>query len=160
MTTSLNGKLEQVVEIVNYCSPNALGDLNVTLKDLSGTVPGTIHYKVLDVSSYEKDITVGASMILVNVSRKKGNGKADKTRLVDGIRLSKPKPNFVYKPVQKTQGENSIMANKAMSSLDATKDAPTWSSMNNCKSTYHKDDINVIHLRNSFDKLIDVLIKL
>ncbi|GKF08031.1 transposase, MuDR, MULE transposase domain protein, partial [Tanacetum coccineum] len=51
-------KLEQVVAIVKSCSSNALGDLNVTLKDLSGTVPGTIHYKVLDVSSYEKDITV------------------------------------------------------------------------------------------------------
>ncbi|GKB07934.1 hypothetical protein Tco_0836218 [Tanacetum coccineum] len=38
--------------------------LNVTLKDVSGT----IHYKVLDVGSYEKDITVGAAMILVNVS--------------------------------------------------------------------------------------------
>ncbi|GKB68287.1 transposase, MuDR, MULE transposase domain protein [Tanacetum coccineum] len=50
------------------CSPNALGDLNVTLKDLSGTVPETIHYRVLDVSSYEKDITVGAAMILANVS--------------------------------------------------------------------------------------------
>ncbi|GKB99612.1 transposase, MuDR, MULE transposase domain protein [Tanacetum coccineum] len=62
------GKLEQVVAIVKSCSPNALGDLNVTLKDLSGTVPGTIHYKVLHVSSYEKDITVGAAMILVNVS--------------------------------------------------------------------------------------------
>ncbi|GKE95882.1 transposase, MuDR, MULE transposase domain protein, partial [Tanacetum coccineum] len=46
----------------------ALGDLNVTLKDLSGTVPETLHYKVLDVSSYEKDITVGAAMILANVS--------------------------------------------------------------------------------------------
>ncbi|GJZ87275.1 DNA helicase, partial [Tanacetum coccineum] len=44
------------------------GDLNVTLKDLSGTVPKTIHYKVLDVGSYEKDITVGAAMILANVS--------------------------------------------------------------------------------------------
>ncbi|GKC67645.1 reverse transcriptase domain-containing protein [Tanacetum coccineum] len=62
------GKLEQVVAIVKSCSPNALGDLNVTLKDLSGTVPETIHYKVLDVSSYEKDITVGAAMILANVS--------------------------------------------------------------------------------------------
>nr|GEX15681.1 transposase, MuDR, MULE transposase domain protein [Tanacetum cinerariifolium] len=41
-------KLEQVVAIVKYCYPNALGDLNVTLKDVSGTVPGTIHYKVLD----------------------------------------------------------------------------------------------------------------
>ncbi|GJY83157.1 15-cis-phytoene desaturase, chloroplastic/chromoplastic [Tanacetum coccineum] len=50
------------------CSPNALGDLNITLKDLSGTVPGTIHYKVLDVGSYEKDITVEAAMILANVS--------------------------------------------------------------------------------------------
>ncbi|GKA17940.1 transposase, MuDR, MULE transposase domain protein [Tanacetum coccineum] len=62
------GKLEQVVVIVKSCSPNALGDLNVTLKDLSGTIPGTIYYKVLDVSSYEKDSTVGAAMILVNVS--------------------------------------------------------------------------------------------
>nr|GEX66485.1 hypothetical protein [Tanacetum cinerariifolium] len=32
------------------------------------TVPGTIHYKVLDVGSYGKDITVGAAMILANVS--------------------------------------------------------------------------------------------
>ncbi|GJS10996.1 reverse transcriptase domain-containing protein [Tanacetum coccineum] len=62
------GKLEQVVAIVKSCSPNALGDLNVTLKNLLGTVPGTIHYKVLDVSSYEKDITVGAAMILANIS--------------------------------------------------------------------------------------------
>ncbi|GKB69524.1 transposase, MuDR, MULE transposase domain protein [Tanacetum coccineum] len=61
------GKLEHVVAIVKSYSPNALGDLNVTLKDLSGTVLGTIHYKVLDVSSYEKNITVGAAMILANV---------------------------------------------------------------------------------------------
>ncbi|GJX02748.1 hypothetical protein Tco_0188664 [Tanacetum coccineum] len=66
--------MQKVVEDVggdddfNSGAWNALGDLNVTLKDLSGTVPGTIHYKVLDVSSYEKDITVGAAMILVNVS--------------------------------------------------------------------------------------------
>ncbi|GJZ19389.1 hypothetical protein Tco_0555979 [Tanacetum coccineum] len=62
------GKLEQVVAIVKSCSPNMLGDLNVTLKDLSGTIPGTIHYKVLDVGSYGNDITVGAAMILANVS--------------------------------------------------------------------------------------------
>nr|GEV19602.1 hypothetical protein [Tanacetum cinerariifolium] len=62
------GKLEQVVAIVKSCYPNALGDLNVTLKDVSGTVHGTIHYKVLDVGSYGKDITVGAAMIPVNVS--------------------------------------------------------------------------------------------
>ncbi|GKD33347.1 hypothetical protein Tco_1248856 [Tanacetum coccineum] len=62
------GKLEQVFAIVKSCSLNALEDLNVTLKDLSGTVPGTINYKVLDVGGYGKDITVGAAMILANVS--------------------------------------------------------------------------------------------
>ncbi|GKB02083.1 hypothetical protein Tco_0830127 [Tanacetum coccineum] len=61
-------KLEQVVAIVKCCSSNALGDLNVTMKDLSGIVRGTVHYKVLDVGSYRKDITVGAAMILANVS--------------------------------------------------------------------------------------------
>ncbi|GKA80436.1 hypothetical protein Tco_0787032 [Tanacetum coccineum] len=62
------GKLAQVVAIVKTCSPNALGDLNVTMKDLSGTVRGTVHYKVLDVGTYEKDIHVGAAMILAKVS--------------------------------------------------------------------------------------------
>nr|GEU61109.1 hypothetical protein [Tanacetum cinerariifolium] len=57
-------KLEQVVAIVKSCSLNMLGDLNVTLKDLLGT----IHYKVLDVGSYGKDIIAGAAMILANVS--------------------------------------------------------------------------------------------
>ncbi|GJS33969.1 transposase, MuDR, MULE transposase domain protein [Tanacetum coccineum] len=46
------------------CSPNALGDLNVTMKDLSGT----IHHKVIGKGGYAKDIIVGAAMILVNVS--------------------------------------------------------------------------------------------
>ncbi|GJU11005.1 transposase, MuDR, MULE transposase domain protein [Tanacetum coccineum] len=52
------GKLEQVVIIVKSCSPNILGDLIVTLKDLSCTIPGIIHYKVLDVGIYGNDITV------------------------------------------------------------------------------------------------------
>ncbi|GJS51175.1 hypothetical protein Tco_0624537 [Tanacetum coccineum] len=62
------GKLAQVVAIVKTCSPNALGDLNVTMKDLSGIVHGTVHYKVLDVGTYGKDIHVGAAMILAKVS--------------------------------------------------------------------------------------------
>nr|GFB17960.1 transposase, MuDR, MULE transposase domain protein [Tanacetum cinerariifolium] len=61
-------KLEQVVAIVKSCYPNALGDLNVTMKDVSGTIPGTIYYKVFDVGSYGKDITVGAVMIIANAS--------------------------------------------------------------------------------------------
>nr|GEW32894.1 hypothetical protein [Tanacetum cinerariifolium] len=61
-------KLEQVVAIVKSCSSNVLGDLNVTMKDLSGIIPGTIHQKVIGDDGYEKDITVGAAMILANVS--------------------------------------------------------------------------------------------
>ncbi|GKB31693.1 GPCR kinase [Tanacetum coccineum] len=63
-----NGKLDQVVAIVKSCSPNVLGDLTVTMKDLSGTIPRTINQKVIDEGGYRKDITVGAAMILVNVS--------------------------------------------------------------------------------------------
>ncbi|GKA18168.1 GPCR kinase [Tanacetum coccineum] len=61
-------KLEQVVAIVKSCSPNVLGDLNVTMKDLSGTIPGTVHHKVIGEGGNGKDITVGAAMILANVS--------------------------------------------------------------------------------------------
>ncbi|GJV64891.1 transposase, MuDR, MULE transposase domain protein [Tanacetum coccineum] len=64
----IKGKLDHIVAIVKSCSPNILGDLNVTLKDLSGTIPGTIHHKVIDEAGYGKDITVGAAMILKNIS--------------------------------------------------------------------------------------------
>nr|GEY97794.1 GPCR kinase [Tanacetum cinerariifolium] len=63
-----NRKLELVVGIVKSCSSNMLGDLNVTMQDLSGTIPGTIHHKVIGKGVYGKDITVGAAMILTNVS--------------------------------------------------------------------------------------------
>jgi hypothetical protein len=33
-----NGKVAQVVAIIKSCSPNALGDLTVALKDLSGSI--------------------------------------------------------------------------------------------------------------------------
>ncbi|GKA18088.1 hypothetical protein Tco_0697925 [Tanacetum coccineum] len=42
-----NEKLAKVVAIIKSFTPNALGDLTVTLKDLSDTISGTIHYKVL-----------------------------------------------------------------------------------------------------------------
>ncbi|GJW05955.1 probable transmembrane ascorbate ferrireductase 4 [Tanacetum coccineum] len=50
------------------CSLNVLGDLIVNMKDLSSTIPGTIHYKVIGEGDYGNDITVGAAMILTNVS--------------------------------------------------------------------------------------------
>nr|GEU77752.1 hypothetical protein [Tanacetum cinerariifolium] len=62
-----NGKLEQVVAIVKSCSSNAIGDLIVTMKDLTSTIPEIIHHKVIGDRGYGKDITVGAAMILANV---------------------------------------------------------------------------------------------
>ncbi|PWA73148.1 hypothetical protein CTI12_AA262980 [Artemisia annua] len=54
-----NGKLEQVVAICNSCTPNALGDPTVTLKDLSST----IHHEFLTKGGYGNTITVGAALI-------------------------------------------------------------------------------------------------
>ncbi|GKC99622.1 GPCR kinase [Tanacetum coccineum] len=63
-----NEKLDQVVAIVKSCSSNVIGDLTVTMKDLSGTIPETIHHKVIGEGDYRMDITVGAALILANVS--------------------------------------------------------------------------------------------
>ncbi|GJX40340.1 hypothetical protein Tco_0255330 [Tanacetum coccineum] len=62
------GKLEKVVAFIKSCTPNTMGDLTVTLKDLSGTISDTIHYKVLTEERFAKAITVGSALILHNVS--------------------------------------------------------------------------------------------
>ncbi|GJV29823.1 transposase, MuDR, MULE transposase domain protein [Tanacetum coccineum] len=62
-----NGKLDQVVAIVKSCSPNVIGDLTMTMKDLSCIIPGTIHHKVVNEGGYGKDISVGDALILANV---------------------------------------------------------------------------------------------
>nr|GEU37006.1 hypothetical protein [Tanacetum cinerariifolium] len=62
-----NGKFERVVTVINSCTPNALGDLAVTLKDIYGIISSTIHYKVLTEDRIAKVITVGAALILHNI---------------------------------------------------------------------------------------------
>nr|GEX09231.1 hypothetical protein [Tanacetum cinerariifolium] len=63
-----NGKVEKVVAVIKSCTSNMLGDLTVTLKDLLGIIAGTIHYKVLNDEGYRKAISIGAVLILRNVS--------------------------------------------------------------------------------------------
>ncbi|GJU25446.1 transposase, MuDR, MULE transposase domain protein [Tanacetum coccineum] len=63
-----NGKLKKVVAVIKSCTLNALVDLTVTLKDLSGTISGSIHYKVLIEERFAKAVIVGAALILHNVS--------------------------------------------------------------------------------------------
>nr|GEX43984.1 hypothetical protein [Tanacetum cinerariifolium] len=64
-----NGKLELVVVVVKSCTPNSLRDMSVTLKDPTGNVGGTIHYKVFqnEADGYTKSIKVGFVLILRNV---------------------------------------------------------------------------------------------
>ncbi|PWA96534.1 hypothetical protein CTI12_AA027940 [Artemisia annua] len=62
------GNLDKVVAIIKSCTPNVLGDLTVTLKDVSGLMSGTIHHKVLNDERFEKKMVVGTVLILHNVS--------------------------------------------------------------------------------------------
>nr|GEV22572.1 hypothetical protein [Tanacetum cinerariifolium] len=62
-----NGKLDKVVAIVTLCKPYVIDGMNVTLKDPSSTMAGTIHYKVLLKDDYAKAIKVGFALILHNV---------------------------------------------------------------------------------------------
>ncbi|GJU87075.1 hypothetical protein Tco_1294621 [Tanacetum coccineum] len=64
-----NRKLETVVGIIKSHTPNALGDLTVTLKDPSRTMGGIVHYKVFkDEEGYAKSINVRTVLILCNIS--------------------------------------------------------------------------------------------
>nr|GEX06629.1 hypothetical protein [Tanacetum cinerariifolium] len=54
--------------VIMSCTPNALGDLTVTLKDPSGEMGCTIHYRVFEKEDgYAKSINVGYVLILRNV---------------------------------------------------------------------------------------------
>ncbi|KAL8134596.1 uncharacterized protein LOC141712991 [Apium graveolens] len=63
-----DGIINQVVAIINSCTPNGLGDMTVTLKDPTGIRDGTIHRKVLTEGEFAKDISVKAAIILKKVS--------------------------------------------------------------------------------------------
>nr|GEY77418.1 hypothetical protein [Tanacetum cinerariifolium] len=62
-----NGKFEKIVAVIKSCTPNALGDPIVTLRDLYGIIFGTIHYKVLTEERFAKAFIVGSALILHNV---------------------------------------------------------------------------------------------
>nr|GFA55934.1 GPCR kinase [Tanacetum cinerariifolium] len=55
----LNITMRNVVEVFRK---------DTVLESGTGTISGTIHHKVIDEAGYGKDITVGAAMILKNVS--------------------------------------------------------------------------------------------
>ncbi|GJX53865.1 hypothetical protein Tco_0282234 [Tanacetum coccineum] len=60
-------KLGKFIAMIKSCTPNALGDITVTLKDLSSIIYGSIHYIVLTEERFGKAIIVEATLILHNV---------------------------------------------------------------------------------------------
>ncbi|GJW13002.1 GPCR kinase, partial [Tanacetum coccineum] len=60
-------KHAKVVVVIKSCTPKELGDLTMILKDLSGTISDTVHYKVITKGGYGKANIVGAILILRNV---------------------------------------------------------------------------------------------
>nr|GEV22412.1 hypothetical protein [Tanacetum cinerariifolium] len=58
-----------LARLIKSCTPSVLGDLIVTLQDISSTIPSTIHHKVINEGGgYGMDITVRSALILANVS--------------------------------------------------------------------------------------------
>ncbi|PWA43317.1 hypothetical protein CTI12_AA536520 [Artemisia annua] len=78
-----NGKVDQVVAIIKSCTPNALGDLTVTLKDLSGSIPGAIQLVHTICFFYVQGIQYGGS----GHTFTEDDGKIDVKVLYDAWRI-------------------------------------------------------------------------
>ncbi|QCE10551.1 hypothetical protein DEO72_LG10g1781 [Vigna unguiculata] len=62
------GILPFVACIVKQCNPNGLGDMQICVKDPTGTVWASVHRKVLLHPEYGRDLTVGAVLLLNTVA--------------------------------------------------------------------------------------------
>ncbi|QCE02206.1 hypothetical protein DEO72_LG8g217 [Vigna unguiculata] len=62
------GILPFVACIVKQCNPNGLGDMQICVKDPTGTVWASVHWKVLLHPEYGRDLTVGAVLLLNTVT--------------------------------------------------------------------------------------------
>ncbi|GKD34154.1 hypothetical protein Tco_1249663 [Tanacetum coccineum] len=99
-------------------------------------------------------------------SKKKGANKAAKMKHIQGIRFSKPKSNFIYRPVTNMEhmpkpNENTPSCSKegANGAVNQPSISPTVimndSSCSINKNGYFKDDIDLAQLRNNIEKLMD-----
>ncbi|XP_047320569.1 homologous recombination OB-fold protein [Impatiens glandulifera] len=68
MKCSSVGRFDQVVAIVQSCTPNGLGDLMVSLKDPTGIIGASVHRKAVLESVNGKDISIGSVLILRKVA--------------------------------------------------------------------------------------------
>ncbi|GJY19827.1 zinc knuckle CX2CX4HX4C containing protein [Tanacetum coccineum] len=89
----------------------------------------------------------------VEVTHKHGKGKQNsKPRHIDGVRLTKPKPNYYYRPVSKPVNVN----DEASTSQPKENKEPFAPNPNNKgKDVSDLQEINVVSLQNSFDALME-----
>ncbi|GJR19950.1 zinc knuckle CX2CX4HX4C containing protein [Tanacetum coccineum] len=92
-----------------------------------------------------------------------GGKQSSKAKPIHGIRLTKPKPNFVYRPVSKVspwavktsspvkEGNNMAIEQPCEAPVAAVMDSPRG----NGKSTFIQDDLNLDDLRNTMDRLME-----
>ncbi|GKA75561.1 hypothetical protein Tco_0781939, partial [Tanacetum coccineum] len=103
----------------------------------------------------------------VEVTRRNGKGKlANKSRQVEGIRLNKPKPNYLYRPVSKTSNVTSE-ASTSHVSIPKTNPSPINNITNEKGGSVdvnpikdpttgmNKPEINIISTNNSFAALLE-----
>ncbi|GJY26627.1 hypothetical protein Tco_0401353 [Tanacetum coccineum] len=84
----------------------------------------------------------------MEVTRKGKRKPASKPRRIDGVRLTKPKPNYFYCPVDKSAN---VHREASTSQPKETVQTNTQPAANKVRSK--SDDINIISFKNSLDAL-------
>ncbi|GJS25269.1 zinc knuckle CX2CX4HX4C containing protein [Tanacetum coccineum] len=92
-----------------------------------------------------------------------GGKQSSKSKPIHGIRFSKPKPKFFYRPVSKVSQGETMTTPPAKEDTNSDGDQPSESlvaAMENIpsdtgKSKFIQDDINLGDLRNTMDKLME-----
>nr|GEX44430.1 reverse transcriptase zinc-binding domain-containing protein [Tanacetum cinerariifolium] len=87
------GKLEKVVAIVTLCKPNVIGDMNVTLKDPSGTMQLAIDSKserlseqILLYVEREMERELHMTRVLTNLCHEVTEATKDKVNLIEEVK--------------------------------------------------------------------------
>ncbi|GJV78158.1 hypothetical protein Tco_1509742 [Tanacetum coccineum] len=78
------GKLDQVVAIVKSCSPNVIGDLTETMKDLSGDAFDTVLYLIQRVLELTTGSLLSSIALRVEATEKSPKPSKDHIHLLIG----------------------------------------------------------------------------
>ncbi|GJU29983.1 zinc knuckle CX2CX4HX4C containing protein [Tanacetum coccineum] len=92
--------------------------------------------------------------------KKKGTNQAAKAKHIEGIKFSKPKSTFIYRPMSKPNTNHTSQPKKNGDgdqpnvSIGVHSDDSSRPNNTNGNSKYFKDDIDLVQLRSNLDKLM------